>query len=146
MVFGGSFSPMHMGHVKAAQNAIRLLRESGYNVRKLIMCPSPDKILVEKLGDTAYSLEDRVELGKLSVQGLKDIEVSGDAASEAEKLRRTNRFRSTPCIRMLSGACLPYWRSARISTFGASRPSGAIEVRQGAASPQVYLSSNEGRA
>jgi len=93
MVFGGSFSPMHMGHVKAAQNAKRLLRESGYNVRKLILCPSPDRLLVKKLGDEAYPLEERVALGKLSVQGLKDIEVSGEAAREAEnfqgKLRRT---------------------------------------------------------
>ena len=93
MVFGGSFSPVHAGHIEAAQDAIRLLRESGYAVRKLIMCPSPDKILVKKLGNAAYPLEDRVALGKLSVQGLKDIEVSGDPAREAEnfqgKLRRT---------------------------------------------------------
>jgi cytidyltransferase-like protein len=93
LVFGGSFNPIHLGHVAAAQNAMRLIRESGYKVEKVILSPAADKLVVKKLGSGAYPLAERIELARLSVQGLPDIEVSGGAATEAEnfqgKLRRT---------------------------------------------------------
>lgn len=93
MVFGGSFNPMHLGHVGATKDAIRMMREAGYDVKKAIIAPSAERLLAKKLGDEAYSLADRVELAELSTRGIVDIEVTSGPAIEAEhtegKLRRT---------------------------------------------------------
>jgi hypothetical protein len=92
LVFGGSFNPPHMGHIRAAQHAVELMRKAGYDIDRAIFAPTADKLVQKKLGAGALSLDERVELVRLSAQGT-DFEVSGEPAREAEKiegkLRRT---------------------------------------------------------
>lgn len=92
LMFGGSFNPPHAGHVKAIEDAVRLMEEQGYKVGKVIVAPTADKLLSKKLGDKMYPLQERTELAKRTFKD-KRIEVSSGPGEEAEaetgKLRRT---------------------------------------------------------
>lgn len=91
VVFGGSFNPPHAGHVWAANEAVQLLRDSGYNVTNLVVAPTADKLIKDKLPDR-LSLADRTELAKLTFTD-SGTRVTDAPAKEAEqmqgKLRRT---------------------------------------------------------
>lgn len=91
VVFGGSFNPPHVGHVWAANEAVQLLHDSGYNVTNLIVAPTADKLIKDKLPDR-LSLADRTELARLTFTN-PGVSVTDAPALQAEstqgKLRRT---------------------------------------------------------
>lgn len=93
LVYGGAFNPPHAGHVAAAREALRLLRAEGYTVTKVVVSPTPDKLLRAKLGDTLYPLAERAKLAELEFGKRLDVEVSTGPGMEAEamvtKIRRT---------------------------------------------------------
>ncbi len=91
LVLGGSFNPPHIDHSRVADEAARLVREAGYNVPTVVVAPTADKLIKDKLPDR-MSLSDRTELSKLTFTG-SGIRVTSEPAEEAEKtqgkLRRT---------------------------------------------------------
>ena len=93
LVFGGSFNPPHVGHVKATLDAVKLLEADGYTVTNVVVAPTADKLLNAKLGNKAYPLEDRTAMTALTFAGHDRVRVSSGPAKEAEaqtgKLRRT---------------------------------------------------------
>lgn len=93
LVFGGSFSPIHSGHIKAAQDAKAYMEQQGYKVHKLVLAPSADKLLHAKLGDELVPLEHRTAMAKHQVKDIPGIEVSDGPGVEAQnfqgKLKRT---------------------------------------------------------
>ncbi len=69
-IFGGTFNPPHLGHVGAAQEAIKAL-----NLDKLLVIPDalpPHKALAE----SSPSAEERLNMTKLAFSGVKKAEVS----------------------------------------------------------------------
>lgn len=93
LVYGGSFNPPHAGHVAAVKESIGLLEREGYTVAKVVVSPTPDKLLRAKLGDELYPLDKRTELTAITFKGMPKVEVNSGPAKEAEategKIRRT---------------------------------------------------------
>lgn len=91
LVFGGSFNPPHTGHVETAEKAAEMLKHAGYNVSKIVIAPTADKLLKAKLGERMYPLSERTKLSKMTFPA--NMEVNPKPAEEAEqtegKLRRT---------------------------------------------------------
>lgn len=92
LVFGGSFNPPHEGHVKAVEDAVAMLEQDGYTVAHVVVAPTADKLLKNKLGEQMYPLADRTAMARLTFTH-PGIEVSDGPAKAAEahegKLRRT---------------------------------------------------------
>lgn len=68
-IFGGSFNPIHMGHIIAANNAVELLK-----LDRILIMPTylpPHKSAVEYAG-----LNDRIEMCRLASHRIKGAEVS----------------------------------------------------------------------
>ena len=69
ILFGGSFDPIHMGHIVVAVFAIKFL-----NGRKCIFVPAKRSPL--KINSPIASDEQRIEMIKLAIAGNKNFEVS----------------------------------------------------------------------
>lgn len=94
LVFGGSFAPFHSGHLTAAlQDARKHLEDQGYKVGKVLIAPSADRLLKDKLGADMMPLRDRTELIKRAIKDVPNVEVTSGPGDEAEnftgKLKRT---------------------------------------------------------
>jgi cytidyltransferase-like protein len=93
LVFGGSFNPPHMGHVKGLKDAIKHAEAQGYKVAKAVVVPTADRLLKAKLGARMYPLAERTELVRRTFKDMPNVEVSSKPSEEAEKfegkLRRT---------------------------------------------------------
>lgn len=93
LVFGGSFSPFHTAHLGAIKDAKAWMERNGYKVGRIVISPSSDKLLRDKLGDDLVPLPHRVEMIRKAIAGDPDIEVTSGPAEEAEnfqgKLKRT---------------------------------------------------------
>lgn len=108
LALGGAFNPSHLGHVKAIEDSVAALESQGYKVAKVVVAPTPDKLLKAKLGDEAHSLQDRAEIARKTfpetTKSGVPIEVSTEPAQEVEsmtgKAKRTqladNLRRSNP--------------------------------------------------
>jgi N12 class adenine-specific DNA methylase/GNAT superfamily N-acetyltransferase/predicted kinase len=94
LVFAGSFNPIHVGHEIAIRNAAKFMEDKGYTVARTIIAPSPEKLLKDKLGERAYSLEDRAEMIRLQFGNDPAFPVSIEPALELQamegKAKRTH--------------------------------------------------------
>lgn len=86
LVFGGSFSPIHKGHVASVEAAKKHLEDEGYKVSHVIVSPSPDKLLRAKLGDNLVPLKDRVQMAKAATADKSHISVTDKPAIEVENM------------------------------------------------------------
>lgn len=93
LVFGGSFNPIHTGHVQAALDAKKRMEDLGYTVDRVLIVPTAPRLLGTKLGDQAYPLEDRAAMARLAAMDHPELQVVTEPSVEAEnftgKLRRT---------------------------------------------------------
>jgi len=86
VVFGGSFNPIHEGHAQAIRNAVSFLKTKGYSVSRVVIAPTPDKLLKDKLGDRAYPLEDRAAMARLQLANDAGFVVETGPALEVEQM------------------------------------------------------------
>lgn len=96
MVFGGSFNPIHSGHVDSARNAKKMMEAAGYTVEKVIIVPSPQHLLVKKSGAEAQMLGDRFEMAKrafahLHNEGFMVVHSPSRIADELEGVKKPKR-------------------------------------------------------
>ena len=69
-IYGGTYNPPHLGHIRAAKEALRTLKLS-----KLLMIP--DRIAPHKaMPGNSPTPEQRMQMLRLAVEGIPDIEVS----------------------------------------------------------------------
>lgn len=68
-VYGGSFNPIHLGH----KQIIKVLNEK-YDFNKILVIPS--KISPHKINNSSVTCEQRLEMCKLSLEMIKNCEVS----------------------------------------------------------------------
>lgn len=68
-LLGGTFNPVHLGHLKLAEESIKAL-----NLDKLILIPA--NITPLRVKDEIISSNDRYEMLKLAVEGYDKLEVS----------------------------------------------------------------------
>jgi cytidyltransferase-like protein len=69
LVFGGSFDPIHQGHVTIPSKAKDLLEKAGYTVDHTFVAPSAQQLIAKKAKEGGYeamSLEDRTHLAKIA--------------------------------------------------------------------------------
>lgn len=98
LVFGGSFNPPTTAHVQVAKDSMRMLEKEGYNVKNVVVAPSPDKLLRAKYTkdgqnpDMAYPISERLELLRRSIDDDRLVPSDGpaiDAENTVGKLART---------------------------------------------------------
>ena len=68
-LFGGTFDPVHNGHIQAANSARRILK-----LDKVIMIPAGDPYL--KRTELVASPKERYHMGSLAIQKIPFLEVS----------------------------------------------------------------------
>ena len=95
LVFGGSFNPVHAGHFMAAETARNWLIKAGYKVEKVVVSPSPQRLLKAKSGGEANSLGDRTAMAKREFAKASWADVTDQPSREADafegKLKRTQQ-------------------------------------------------------
>ena len=88
LIFGGSFNPVHSGHIGSVLAARAQMEAWGYTVERVVITPSPERLMAAKAakkGETPLSLEDRAELVRIAVRDETGLEVSTAPAIAAEK-------------------------------------------------------------
>lgn len=127
MVYGGSFSPAHTGHVQALNDAKKHLEDQGYTVHKVVAAPSADKLLRKKLGDQLVPLEDRTAMLKKTLGDRADVDVTSEPGQEAEantgKLKRTQladwaarKYPGTTVVNVTGSDAVPPGAPANVAT------------------------------
>ncbi len=94
LTFGGTFNPVHGGHVSVVAEALRQLKGAGYTVEKVLVSPSPAFLARDKAaksGEKATSTGDRVEMLRLAFASIPEVEVVGDLAKELNTNRVSGR-------------------------------------------------------
>lgn len=81
-IFGGSFDPVHTGHIKLAEEVIN----KGL-ADKVVFMPAAKQPF--KLDRKMASAEDRLNMVKLAVEGIENIEVSTYELERAEEISYT---------------------------------------------------------
>ena len=97
LIYGGAFNPAHEGHIAAVQEAHDQLTNAGYTVDRILVAPTADKLLANKLGENRLPVEDRANIAQTQfpkeINGTP-VEVSTGPAAEVEakqgKPRRTD--------------------------------------------------------
>lgn len=67
-ILGGSFNPIHNGHIKLALSAL-----SEYSLDNVLIMPNNDTYYKQ---DAAISDEDRIEMIRLAIRGIEGLELS----------------------------------------------------------------------
>jgi hypothetical protein len=75
LIFGGSYSPLHTGHIDAAFAAVKHAESQGYTVERIILAPVADSLLqtkTERKGkpEEFIPIEHRAEIARLLVKEL----------------------------------------------------------------------------
>ena len=68
-LFGGTFNPIHVGHLRAAVEVLE-----AFNLDKLLLIPSAYP--PHKSADQVANAEDRLEMVRLAIKGVPSLEVS----------------------------------------------------------------------
>ena len=92
LAFGGTFNPVHSGHVQAAVDARDLLIKAGYRVERIVVSPSPQSLMRKKSGKDASLLVDRVAMLREAFKGVEGVEIADAPSREADESgRKPNR-------------------------------------------------------
>jgi len=115
-IFGGSFDPIHRGHVAAAEAVLRIR-----HLERIFLIPAARP--PHKPGGTPTSFEDRVAMARLAVRdrdGLEVLDIEGDRPGPSytvDTLADLKARHPDAAFELLVGADmledLPRWRRAR---------------------------------
>src|SRR4051812_18550300 len=73
IVFGGTFSPVHKGHMETAVQSKEFVESQGYRVAKVLMSPVGDTLARGKLGDDWIPFSDRLKMLEIAAQSYPGV-------------------------------------------------------------------------
>jgi hypothetical protein len=95
LIYGGGFNPAHEGHATALQDSYDQLTKAGYKVARIIVAPTSDKLLADKVDPIDHlRIEGRASVARAQmpkeINGVP-VEMSTEPAAEGEAMTRKPR-------------------------------------------------------
>lgn len=137
LVFGGSYSPIHTGHIDAALAAVKAAEAQGYTVERILIAPSPDTLLkakAEKKGkpEDFIPMNIRAEMARLMIKELgHNIEVTEEPSAEADNFKPT---KEEPKLKRTQ---LANWARGKYPETTIVNVSGADQIADMSGAPKV---------
>lgn len=76
LVYGGGFNPTHEGHSTALVDSYNQLTNAGYTVDRIVVAPTSDRLLAEKVNPVDHISSELVSIRWLEIESLHPLPLS----------------------------------------------------------------------